>query len=267
MPWSGLLSLALLAAVIAASPAMSPAMAETMSFENATAILAESCGKDIDTNCAGVNLDAPRLKECLTRNQDSVSAQCRADYIRAFDAIQKRVPRASPSASSASVKSRRCARRRRTSPARPSPAWSRCRAEPGLRLHQGARRRGVSLMPPRSRAALPSVAGRRLLDGHLAGARLAWSQEAVDVGGHGQRLFPAFKPLPIWKLPALRQQAADRIKTGGCDRAQAPAAFPGAAQAAARSTSIFSSTRIRPSSGRNPIARSRASRTRSPVRR
>jgi hypothetical protein len=87
-------SFALLAAVIAASPAMSPvispAMAETMSFESAAATLGESCGKDIDTNCAGVNFDAPRLKECLTRNQDSVSAQCRADYIRAFEAIQKR---------------------------------------------------------------------------------------------------------------------------------------------------------------------------------
>jgi hypothetical protein len=66
-------------------------MAETMSFENATAILAESCGKDIDANCLGVNLDAQRLKECLSRNQDSVSPQCRADYVRAFDAIQKRV--------------------------------------------------------------------------------------------------------------------------------------------------------------------------------
>jgi hypothetical protein len=66
-------------------------MAETMSFENATAILAESCGKDIDANCLGVNLDAPRLKECLSRNQDSVSPQCRADYFRVFDAIQKRV--------------------------------------------------------------------------------------------------------------------------------------------------------------------------------
>jgi hypothetical protein len=89
------LSLALFVAVVAASPAMSPvmsaAMAETMSFENATAILAESCGKDIDANCLGVNLDAPRLKECLYRNQDSVSPQCRADYVRAFDAIQKRV--------------------------------------------------------------------------------------------------------------------------------------------------------------------------------
>ena len=89
------LSLALFVAVVAAShavsPVMTPAMAETMSFENATAILAESCGKDIDANCLGVNLDAPRLKECLYRNQDSVSPQCRADYVRAFDAIQKRV--------------------------------------------------------------------------------------------------------------------------------------------------------------------------------
>jgi hypothetical protein len=80
-------SLALLAAIVAAPSAM----AETMSFESSTALLAESCGKDIDANCLGVNLDAQRLKECLTRNQDSVSPQCRADYVRAFDAIQKRV--------------------------------------------------------------------------------------------------------------------------------------------------------------------------------
>jgi len=79
-------TLALLAAIVT----VSPAMAETMSFENAAAILAESCGKDIDTNCAGVNLDAPRLKECLTRNQDTVSQQCRSDSARAFEAIQKR---------------------------------------------------------------------------------------------------------------------------------------------------------------------------------
>jgi hypothetical protein len=87
-------SLALFVALAAASHAVSlvvsPAMAETMSFENAATILAESCGKDIDANCAGVNLDASRLKECLIRNQDTVSAQCRADYGRAFDAIGKR---------------------------------------------------------------------------------------------------------------------------------------------------------------------------------
>jgi hypothetical protein len=88
------LSCAILAAIVVAPLAMSlsPAMAaETVSFESSTAILAESCGKDIEANCLGVSLDATRLKECLSRNQDVVSAQCRADYIKAFDAISKRI--------------------------------------------------------------------------------------------------------------------------------------------------------------------------------
>jgi hypothetical protein len=71
--------------------APSPASAETVSFESSAAILGTSCAADIDANCRGVNLDSIRLKDCLTRNQDSVSAQCKADSIRAFDAIQKRV--------------------------------------------------------------------------------------------------------------------------------------------------------------------------------
>jgi hypothetical protein len=84
--------LALLTAIVTASSAMSPAAAaETQNFESSTAILADSCGKDIDANCLGVSLDAQRLRECLSRNQDSVSPQCRSDYIRAFDAIQKRI--------------------------------------------------------------------------------------------------------------------------------------------------------------------------------
>lgn len=70
----------------------SPAQAQTtVRFEELAALLGTSCGKDIDANCRGVNLDPNRLKDCLTRNQDSVSPQCRSDYIRAFDAIQKRV--------------------------------------------------------------------------------------------------------------------------------------------------------------------------------
>jgi hypothetical protein len=86
-------SLAVLSAVCPAlSPAVSLALAaETISFENATAMLADSCGKDIEANCLGVSLDAPRLRECLSRNGDSVSQQCRADYTKAFDAISKRI--------------------------------------------------------------------------------------------------------------------------------------------------------------------------------
>ena len=84
-----ILGRSILLLLLIATPSL--ASAETMNFESATAILGASCGKDIDANCLGVNLDPVRLKECLARNQDVVSPQCKADYVRAFDAIQKRV--------------------------------------------------------------------------------------------------------------------------------------------------------------------------------
>jgi hypothetical protein len=71
--------------------APSLASAQTMNFEEATAILGASCGKDIDDNCRGVNLDPSRLKECFVRNGDSISQKCLADYPRAFSAIQQRI--------------------------------------------------------------------------------------------------------------------------------------------------------------------------------
>jgi len=77
--------------LILALAAPSLAAAETMSFGDAAAILGKSCGKDIDDSCRGVNFDTNRLKDCLYRNQDSMSAQCKADYPGAFDAIQKRI--------------------------------------------------------------------------------------------------------------------------------------------------------------------------------
>jgi hypothetical protein len=71
--------------------APSLAAAETMSFADASALLAKSCAAEITANCRGVNFDANRLKECLSRNRDALSPQCRSDYLRSFDAIQKRV--------------------------------------------------------------------------------------------------------------------------------------------------------------------------------
>src|SRR5260221_14613016 len=68
-----------------------PVSAQTMRFEEAAGMLAASCAKDIDSNCRGVNPDPTRLKDCLTRNQDVLSPQCKNDYGRAFEAIQKRV--------------------------------------------------------------------------------------------------------------------------------------------------------------------------------
>jgi outer membrane protein OmpA-like peptidoglycan-associated protein len=67
------------------------AAAQTMNFGDGAAMLGKSCAPDITANCRGVNLDATRLKDCLYRNQDTLSAQCKADYSRAFDAIQKRI--------------------------------------------------------------------------------------------------------------------------------------------------------------------------------
>jgi hypothetical protein len=79
---------ALWLAVLLVAPAL--ASAQTMSFEDASAMLGASCGKDIDDNCRGVNLDPTRLKDCLIRNQDVVSAQCKADYPKVFSAVQQR---------------------------------------------------------------------------------------------------------------------------------------------------------------------------------
>ena len=64
---------------------------QSMKFEEAGAMLAASCGKDIDDNCRGVNFDATRLQECLSRNQDVVSAKCKADFPTALGAIQQRI--------------------------------------------------------------------------------------------------------------------------------------------------------------------------------
>jgi hypothetical protein len=65
--------------------------APNMSFADASALLAQSCGADIDANCRGVNFDANRLRECLSRNSDVLSPQCKSDYLSALDAIQKRI--------------------------------------------------------------------------------------------------------------------------------------------------------------------------------
>ena len=64
---------------------------QSMKFEEAATMLAASCGKDIDDNCRGVNFDATRLRECLNRNQDVVSAKCKADFPTALGAIQQRI--------------------------------------------------------------------------------------------------------------------------------------------------------------------------------
>ena len=77
--------------LIVALTAPSLAAAETISFGDSAAVIAKSCGTDIRANCRGVNFDANRLKECLYRNQDVTSPQCKTDFFQSFDAIQKRI--------------------------------------------------------------------------------------------------------------------------------------------------------------------------------
>lgn len=67
------------------------AAAETMSFGDAAAMLAKNCGAEITANCRGVNLYTDRMKECLSRNSDVASQQCKSNYLASFEAIQKRV--------------------------------------------------------------------------------------------------------------------------------------------------------------------------------
>src|ERR1700759_1882649 len=72
----------------------SPSLARAdgiMTFSEATALLAKICGAEITANCRGVNLDSGRLKECLSRNQDVMSPDCKANYLAPFDQIQKRI--------------------------------------------------------------------------------------------------------------------------------------------------------------------------------
>ncbi len=77
--------------LVLAIAASAPASAQTVKFEDAAGLLGASCAKDIEANCRGVNLDSIRMKDCLYRNEDALSPQCKADYARALDAIQKRV--------------------------------------------------------------------------------------------------------------------------------------------------------------------------------
>ena len=67
------------------------AMAETTSFADSAALLARNCSTEITANCRGVNFNSDRLKECLSRNQDVASPQCKANYLSSFEAIQKRI--------------------------------------------------------------------------------------------------------------------------------------------------------------------------------
>lgn len=64
--------------------------APTQSFTESLEALAVACAKDIDVHCAGVNLGSNRLKNCMSRNQATVTPVCRDTYGKLFSLIDKR---------------------------------------------------------------------------------------------------------------------------------------------------------------------------------
>lgn len=80
--------IALVAALLAACPTL--ASAQTMSYAQAGALLAKSCGPDITKLCPTANLGDGAVKACMDAKISQVSAKCQADYATAVNSIAKR---------------------------------------------------------------------------------------------------------------------------------------------------------------------------------
>ena len=188
-------------------------------------MLAASCGKDIDDNCRGVNFDATRLRECLNRNQDVVSAKCKADFPTALGAIQQRITARTSLVKLCNWELKHLCGEVREDPSR---ACNACSTPPRRRPRTATRRsaqRGIA-------DALGKQAAR-----HRSHARRPGDACLAD-GAPGGRKRPCRAADIIEKLAveaesdidlaALKQQAADRIKARA-DRSAAEAAADRAA--------------------------------------
>ena len=67
------------------------ASAQTMSYAQAGALIAKSCGPSIEKFCAKINLGGGDIQKCLSQHQDQVPAQCFTDYSAVVASIGKRV--------------------------------------------------------------------------------------------------------------------------------------------------------------------------------
>jgi len=67
------------------------ASAQTMSYAQAGALIAQSCGPSIERFCANVNIGTNEMMPCLRRNQNQVPAQCFSDFQRAQNEIARRL--------------------------------------------------------------------------------------------------------------------------------------------------------------------------------
>jgi hypothetical protein len=67
-----------------------PALAQTMSYKDAGALIAKSCGKDIERFCARVNMGGGALKDCLAKAEAKLNARCVSDYRAVEASLAKR---------------------------------------------------------------------------------------------------------------------------------------------------------------------------------
>lgn len=67
------------------------ASAQTMSYAEAGALIAKSCGPSIEKYCSKLNIGSGQVQQCLQDNKANVPAQCFADYAAVVASITKRV--------------------------------------------------------------------------------------------------------------------------------------------------------------------------------
>lgn len=67
------------------------ASAQTMSYAQAGAMIAASCGPSIERYCSKENIGAGRVLGCLRQHQANVPPQCLADFQSVSASIDKRV--------------------------------------------------------------------------------------------------------------------------------------------------------------------------------
>lgn len=79
------------AAALIALFAANGASAQTLSYAQAGALIAQSCGPSIEKYCSKVNIGTGQVRQCLTQHQAEVPPQCFADYDRVIASITRRV--------------------------------------------------------------------------------------------------------------------------------------------------------------------------------
>lgn len=80
----------ILAAGLLLAGSVAGSQAQTLSYEQAGALLAKSCGEDISRLCPTANLGGGELRACMQEHLSKVSAQCQADYAKVIASISQR---------------------------------------------------------------------------------------------------------------------------------------------------------------------------------